>query len=145
MNNTATNSCKELFNSYPSLSLKKVCDTLGLCYQYALKASKQPKAGEQYDPSATNYEAVDAIIAKKGIKLCDTDWSAVAATVKVFEPVNRPEDFELGVEFKLRKDPTVYRVMLTTATHIVFMDVCDTQPRVMNWDTFQHQSPRIFA
>lgn len=136
---------EQLFKEYPTLSLKKVCDTLGLCYQYVLKASKQPKAGEQYDPSAVNYEAIDNIVSKKSINLADTDWDEIVATIKVFEPVNKPEDFELGVRFKIRGEENPMEVVYLTETHIVFKDTQGTQPRVMNWDTFLHQSPRIIS
>lgn len=136
---------QEVMSAYPRLSLKRVCDEAGLCYQYVLKASKQPIANQTYDPTATNWSAIEAIRAKKEIDLTAIDWNAVNDSIVVFTPVNKPEDFKPDTYFSLRKDDLTYRVLLTTETHIVFMDVDGTQPRVMNWDTFQHQSPRIIT
>ncbi len=136
-------SIKSIMEAYPRLSLRCICNETGLCYQYLLKAGKQPIAGAPYDPTATNYVAMDTIIAKKGLDLASFDWAAIEATIAVVEPINKPEDFHLGTEFKLRNDATIYSTVFTTETHIVFMPIDGTQPRVMNWDTFQHQSPRI--
>lgn len=132
-----------VMTAHPKLSLKRVCDVLEIGYQYILKTSKQPIAGQPYDPATTNYAAVQAILDRKGIKLEDTDWAVVENSVVTFEPINKREDFEIGCEFKLRADDSVYALHMSTATHVVFMAVDSTQPRVMNWDTFMHQSPRI--
>lgn len=141
-----------LFQAYKRLNLKKVCDTLGLCYQYVFKASKQPIEGKPYDSAATNYEAIDRILAKKGIILSDTDWAAVEATVQVFEPINKPEDFIVNETFfKIRGLNDISQVIYKTDEYIVFVpqilddeaNVVPGKPRVMNWDTFLHQSPRI--
>lgn len=138
-------SIEDVMKAYPRLSLRRICDETGLCYQYLLKAGKQPIAGATYDPTATNYAAMDTIIAKKGLDIASFDWAAIEATIAVVTPINKPEDFHLDTEFKLRNDPTIYSIIFTTETHVVFMPVNDTQPRVMNWDTFQHQSPRIIS
>lgn len=135
---------KEIKTMYPRLSLRRICEETQLCYQYLLKASKQPIAKQAYDPTATNYEAMNAIIAKKGIDLDSFAWSEIEASIKVVEPISKPNEFVGGeTEFKLRVDDTIYLTMFTTETHIVFMPVGETQPRVMNWDTFLHQSPRV--
>lgn len=135
--------------NYPKLSLKSICEAAGLCYQYVLKASKQPIAGQAYDPEAVNYDAIAKIVERKGADLSTIDWAALESNVKVATPVNKQEDFKIGTEFTLReseeKKGTVYSILVTTDTHLVFMAVDSTQPRVMNWDTFVHQSPRIIA
>lgn len=137
-------SIEDIMKAFPRLSLRRICDETGLCYQYLLKAGKQPIAGATYDPTATNYAAMDAIIAKKGLDISNYDWAAIEATIAIVEPINKPAEFKAGItEFKLRNDATIYAAIFTTETHIVFMPVDGTQPRVMNWDTFQHQSPRI--
>ena len=135
--------------NYPKLSLKSICEAAGLCYQYVLKASKQPIAGQAYDPEAVNYDAIAKIVERKGVDLSTIDWAALESNVKVTTPVNKQEDFKIGTEFTLReseeKKGTVYSILVTTDTHLVFMAVDSTQPRVMNWDTFVHQSPRIIV
>lgn len=134
---------QSVMEQHPRLSLKRICDEAKLCYQYLLKAGKQPIAGQAYDPTATNYAAMDAIIKKRGVDLSAFDWDSIEATIQIVEPINKPEDFTVGTEFKLRGDTTVFTTVFTTETHIVFMARFGTQPRVMSWDTFQHQSPRI--
>ena len=138
----------ELKTNHPKLSLKKICETIEVCYQYVLKASKQPIPNQPYNPEDFNYEAVEKILERKGINLDSFDWETIESEIVIAEPINKIEDFEIGIRFTLRepkektKRPT-YEVIFTTVSHIVFMDIEDTQPRVMNWETFQHQSPRI--
>ena len=138
---------KELKNTYPKISLKKICDETKVCYQYVLKASKQPIENQPYDATAFNYEAVQKIFDKKEIDLSSYDWDQINASQKVFEPINKPEDFICNTTFfKIRNVETVYVTVYTTESHIVFVPASrseGTQPRVMNWDTFLHQSPRI--
>ena len=141
---------KELKNTYNKLSLKKICDETKMCYQYVLKASKQPIENQPYDATAFNYEAVQKIFDKKEVDLDKFDWETIAAEQKTFEPINKPEEFTVDkqTQFKIRNDNTIYKTIYTTESHIVFIaedpDV-STQPRVMNWDTFLHQSPRIIT
>lgn len=133
--------------NYPKLSLKKICEVTGVCYQYVLKASKKPIPNRPYDPSEINFEEVDKIFDRKGIDLSTYDWKSLEDEIVTIVPINKIEDFTIGVEFTIReteeKKGTIYRVVFTTETHIVFMSLESTQPRVMNWDTFVHQSPRI--
>lgn len=141
---------KELKTTYNKLSLKKICDETKMCYQYVLKASKQPIENQPYDATAFNYEAVQKIFDKKEVDLDKFDWETIAAEQKTFEPINKPEEFTVDkqTQFKIRNDNTIYKTIYTTESHIVFIaedpDV-STQPRVMNWDTFLHQSPRIIT
>lgn len=140
------NTIETIRTNYPKLSLKAICEAAGLCYQYVLKASKQPIAGQAYDPEAVNYEAIAKIVERKGCDLDAIDWASLESQVKVVTPINKVEDFIVGTEFTLReveeKKGTIYTTVYTTETHIVFLAVDNTQPRVMNWDTFVHQSPR---
>jgi hypothetical protein len=147
-------SINEIRSSYPTVSLKRICDELGLCYQYVLKASKQPIAGAAYDPDAFNDEAVAKIVERKGADTDSIDWAAIAAEAKATAPVGKPEDFTVGTNFKLRESkerqeqgltPT-YAVLAALDSYVVFVDTeHDVAPRVMNWDTFLHQSPRKVA
>lgn len=142
-----TTTIETIRTNYPKLSLKKICETTGICYQYALKASKQPIAGKPYDPADFNYEAVDKIFARKNVDFASYDWQKLSDEVTIAAPISKIEDFNVGTEFQLRetedKKGTIYSVIFTTESHIVFMSNESTQPRVMNWDTFIHQSPRI--
>lgn len=144
-------SINEIRNSFPTVSLKRICDELGLCYQYVLKASKQPIANTAYDPEAFNDEAVAKIVERKGVDTDSVDWAAIAAEAKAATPVGKPEDFTMGTTFKLRESKELqeqgispeYTVVYETDTHVVFHISDGSQaPRVMNWDTFLHQSPR---
>lgn len=145
-----TNTIETIRTNYPKLSLKAICEASGLCYQYVLKASKQPVPNTPYDPTAVNYEAIAKIVERKGCNLDSIDWAALESQIRVVTPINKPEDFKVGDEFTLRevtaeKKGTVYTILVTTDTHLVFMACDSTQPRVMNWDTFVHQSPRIIT
>ena len=138
---------KELRNTYPTISLKRICDETKVCYQYALKASKQPIPNQTYDATAFNYAAVQKIFDRKEIALEDYDWSAINQSIKVATPINKPEDFAVNTTFKIRNEEETFKVIYTTPSHIVFISTNpdNTQPRVMNWDTFSHQSPRIIS
>ena len=141
---------KELKTTYNKLSLKKICDETKMCYQYVLKASKQPIENQPYDATAFNYEAVQKIFDKKEVDLDKFDWETIAAEQRTFEPINKPEEITVDkqTQFKIRNDNTIYKTIYTTESHIVFIAEdpnVSTQPRVMNWDTFLHQSPRIIT
>ena len=150
---TTRTSFKDISVAYPGISLKRLCETAGLCYQYVLKASKQPIEGEAYDAASFNYDAVQRICDKHAdLDLSAFDWASVEAEAlqaKSAQPrVSAVEDFTVGMEFKLREPKgtegtPIYRVVYTTTTHVVCQYIDDTQPRVMHWDTFMHQSPRI--
>lgn len=139
----------ELKTTHENLSLKKICEVTNTCYQYVLKASKKPIPDKPYDPTEINYDEVDKIFERKGINLDDYDWDTIESEIITTVPVNDIADFTVDTEFTLReveeKKGTIYRVIYTTETHIVFMSVDSTQPRVMNYDTFVHQSPRIIG
>ena len=138
---------KEIRETYPTISLKRICEETHLCYQYILKASKQPIPNQTYDASAFNYAAVNSIIEKKNVDFDSINWEEIAQSIKVTTPLSKQEEFKLDVTFKIRTEDTLYKVIYTTPTHIVFIAAAptSTQPRVMNWDTFLHQSPRIVS
>lgn len=140
---------QQLLEKYEgNLSLKKVCDTLGVCYQYALKASKQPIVGEAYDPNTINYVAVEKVIARKG-DINDFDWDAIVAAPKAYAPLNTLTEFEVGTQFRFRYDDkeVVRTIVYMTGSYVVHTSSVDgnEKPSVQNNDTFLHQSPRIVA
>ena len=162
---TVRMSFKDVRIAYPGISLKRLCETAGLCYQYVLKAGKQPIAGEAYDATSFNYEAVQRICDKHtDLDLSTFDWASIEAEAlqaKSAQPrVSAVTDFHPGTLFTLRNPKEVtFSTIYVTSTHIVFIAVpatpateattstednsMYTQPRVMSWDTFTHQSPRI--
>ena len=144
MKNTNTITFKQIREEYTQISLKKFCETTELCYQYILKASKQPVEGQPYDPTAINYNAVQRIIDQKGIDLDSFDWDKLNSeqTMRT-TPINAIDDFKIGTQFKLRTVDNVYRVVYISITCIAFVDSFDEKIRTMNHDTFIHQSPRI--
>ena len=128
-----------------SISIRRLARELNLNYSLLLKASKRPTEGHVYDPTAVNYEAMDEYITKRvDAKVLDKiDWDAVAADVVVAEPL--PKEFALGQKIQLRGDENVYEIVFMTATHTVINPLTEgnTQPRVMNNQTFLHQGPRL--
>ena len=140
-NITSAGIVREKFESIEALSLRKIAVSLGLTYNMLLKASKQPQAGQVYDPQAINYDAVELYMRKKLREQFDEiDWDELAAASTIVR-IAKPS-FEVGATLKLRGDDRIYKVELTTATHIVIMEVDGTQPRVFSWTTFEHQGPR---
>ena len=133
--------------NYAKLSLKKICEVTNVCYQYVLKASRKPIPDKPYNPTDFNYDEVNRIFERKNVNFDDYDWSKIESEIVVVAPINKIDDFKVGVEFTLRetddKTGIVYEVIYVTETHIVFKAVDSTHPRVMNFDTFVHQSPRI--
>ena len=128
-----------------NISIRRIAKALNLNYPLLLKASKQPIEGEVYDPSAINYDAMDAYIAKRvdAEVIEAVDWTAISDEVVTSEPL--PKEFEMGQHVQLRKDETIYEVVFMTPTHIVINpinDASNTTPRVMNNSTFLHQGPR---
>ena len=147
---------KNIQENYPNITLRKFCETTGLCYQYLLKLSKQPIANQPYDPTAFNYEAVQKVIDKReGLDLDSFNWSEIEAQAVATRNIQRNsttlkrEEFVLAdgstakVHFTLRSNPNTYFTIYTNDTNIVFGDVNSDDVRTMNWNTFLHQSPRI--
>lgn len=144
---------KNIQENYPNITLRKFCETTGLCYQYLLKLSKQPIANQPYDPTAFNYEAVQKVIDKReGLDLDSFNWSEIEAQAVTARNSQsntatlKREDFisaDGSLKFTLRSNPNTYFTIYTNDTNIVFGDMNSDDVRTMNWNTFLHQSPRI--
>ena len=147
---------KQIAENYPSITLRKFCETTGLCYQYLLKLSKQPIANQPYDPTAFNYEAVQRIIDKRqpALDFDSYNWSEIEAAAINSRNTNnstnvttlKQSDFVLAdgaIQFTLRSNPNTYFTIYTNDSNIVFGDMNSDDIRVMNWNTFLHQGPRI--
>lgn len=135
---------ENLLTTYPTLSLKKVSDTFGACYQYVLKMSKKPITGQIYDEKAVNYEEVEKVLLRKG-SFEDFDWNDIVNSVKVYQPLNQLDEFEVGTSFRFRYDDEeiVRTIVYKNDSYVVHCNNNDDKPSVMNNDTFLHQSPRI--
>lgn len=136
-----TTTMQTAFETNENLSLRKVAQYFDVNYNMLLKAAKTPKVGEVYDPTATNYTAMEQYLTKKGYNLEEVDWDAIselATTVRV----QLPKEFAVGQLIKLRQDDTTYQIHMLTETHVVIMGVDATQPRVMSLPTFMHQGPK---
>lgn len=145
---TNANTIKNIFESNETLTLKKFCDVLQIGYQFVLKKSKEPIVGQPYDPNSKNYFEISKIIERKKIDVEEYDWTSIVSESKHYEPLNDIEDFQVGVEFKLRasgnyEKDDIFEVLLLTKEYIVYKQINSEKPRVMNFDTFLHQSPRV--
>lgn len=134
---------EQLMIKMPTLSLKRICDETKICYQYALKLSKLPEVGKVYKVDSFNFKEVQKMLDNKKVDLSKIDWDTIVKNIKVYEPVNEINDFKVNDEFKLRNDESTFKVIFKTASYIVFIANGSEQPRVMNNDTFLHQSPRL--
>lgn len=134
---------QQAMESYEKLSLRKLAEALGVNYNMLLKASKQPIVGMPYDPTATNYEAVEAYIAKKNPD--GVDYEALA-DMDLNTIVKLPFEPNVGQLLTLRQDAvdTIYQVIWVTPTHIVIQGQNSTQPRVFSNATFMHQGPKAY-
>jgi hypothetical protein len=143
---------KQLFEQFSKLSLKRVCDTVNVCYQYALKLSKSPIKGEVYDASKINYDELDRMFSRKNINLDEYDWKTINDETIVHEPINPLTDFEVGVEFTIRNVQSYCQIVFINRNdeddsiiELIFKDYDTNKCRVMSADTFMHQSPRILS
>ena len=134
---------EQIMATNTNISLKRMCEELGLCYQYVLKLSKTPVKGETYDPNVRNYVKIQDMINAKHIDIDVINWASINASIKTSEPINSFDDMDYDTEFTLKGGCAIYRCVYKTCTHIVFLQVGESQPRVMNKDTFNHQAPRI--
>lgn len=133
---------EEKMTSVENLSLRKLAMYLEVNYNMLLKAGKQPKAGEVYNPELLNYDAIEAYLRKKmGDAFDDIDWDE-AAECTIQTRTKESITWEVGAKLKIRGDESVYQVMIVTETHICIMSVEGTQPRVFSWNTFEHQTPK---
>lgn len=139
-----TSIIEKKMSSIENLSLRKLAMFLDVNYNMLLKAGKQPKAGEVYNPELLNYDAIETYLRKKlGEGFDKIDWDA-AANCTVAVRSKESITWEVGSKLKIRGDESVYQVMIATATHVCIMAVDGTQPRVFSWNTFEHQTPRLY-
>lgn len=136
---------KYVFETYENVSIRRFADAVGLNYNMLLKASKKPIEGVPYDPTAINYDAIDAMVAKKEINLDEIDWEVVDekplrnSTATLSKNI---DDFNVGAQVYLRDDnETPYEILYKTETHIVIMKVGTQEPRSLSHSTFFFKGP----
>lgn len=131
--------------SYPNLTLKKISDVVGACYQYVLKMSKKPVEGVVYDAKFINYVEAEKVLLRKCGSLLDYDWEEINNSIKRYEPLNSLEEFNVGDKFRFRYDDKgiVRTVVYKNEYYMVSINNKDEKPQVQNFDTFLHQSPRL--
>jgi hypothetical protein len=122
------------------LSLRQVSLNLDINYNMLLKAAKKPIIGIPYDPTFINYTEVETYIAKH-CNLDDIDWSSMKDSSTVSN-MKLPTNLEVGSHFSIRGEDDTFEMRIVTPTHVCFMPLNGTQPRVMSIATFLHQGPK---
>ena len=140
----APGTLESLMKEYSNASLRKLALATEVAYGWLLKKSKEPIPGVAYDPTAINYNAVQAVFEKKGIALAELDWSALnEATVRAGGLLTKDMDaYEVGKKVWLREDNvTPFEILYKTGTHIVIMKEGSTEPRSWSHATFLMKGP----
>ena len=140
----AAGTLESLMNQYPNASLRKLALATEVAYGWLLKKSKEPIPGVAYDPTAINYDAVQAVFEKKSIALAELDWNALnEATVRAGGLLTKDMDaYEVGKKVWLREDNvTPFEILYKTGTHIVIMKEGSTEPRSWSHATFLMKGP----
>lgn len=136
---------KYVFDNFENVSIRKFAKAIDVNYNMLLRASKKPIENVVYDPTAINYEAIDAIVAKKEIDLDTIDWEAInelptrnsAAVLS-----KNIEDFNVGDKVYLREDnENAFEILYKTDTHVVIMKVNTSEPRALSHSTFFFKGP----
>lgn len=136
---SSNHNLKDIFESN-ELSLRKVALNLDLNYNMLLKASKKPIVGVAYDPNFVNYDEVASYIGNR-MDITSIDWEAMKDSSEV-SSTTLPTNFSIGTYITIRGEVDVFEIKLITATHICFIPINGTQPRVMSNATFLHQGPK---
>ena len=142
--NIETRTLKELFETYPNASLRKLAAVTGINYGVLLKKSKDPVPGEAYDPEATNWGALEAKLTSKEVDWNTLDWEAMN------QGPNRQGStlqkdisaFKVGDKVYLRRNNTTpYEILYKTETHIVIMLEGTSEPQAWANNTFMINGP----
>ena len=142
--NVEVKSLQEYFEEYPNASLRKLAAATEINYGILLKKSKEPVAGEAYDPDAINWVAVEKKLTEKNVDYTELDWDALnegrhrnGATL-----VKDLEAYQVGMKIWLRKNNTTpYTIVYKTETHIVVMLDGTSEPQALSNNTFLLYGP----
>lgn len=141
---TEKESLQSLFERYPNASIRKLAAATEINYGVLLKKSKDPIPGEAYDPEATNWAAVEAKLAAKGVDWTQLDWEALnAGPNRKGTALQKDIDaFNVGDKVYLRRNNTTpYEILYKTATHVVVMLEGSTEPQAWANNTFLLNGP----
>lgn len=142
---TTGDELRELLEKYTNVSLRKVALACEMSYGWILKRSKEPVAGEAYDPTAINYGAVAEVFNKRNVDLHDLDWEALNTKTEVSRGSLLTKDmdaFKVGQKVYLREDNVhPFEICYKTGTHIVIMKEGTTEPRAWSHATFLMKGP----
>lgn len=137
---------QQYFEEYPSMSIRKLAQATGLNYAVLLKKSKEPIPGEPYDPSATNWKALEQALSKKNIDYTELEWERLNNTPKRGRYGKCPtiDDFNVGDLVYLRhSSDTPYKILFKTETHIVLMMQGTQKPLAWYHSTFLINGPTL--
>ena len=141
---TATLSLKDCFEKYPNASIRKLAQATSINYGILLKKSKEPIAGEAYDPEATNWQALEDKLTAKSIDWTTLDWDALN-TERSHRGAALVKDmcaFSVGDKVYLRKNNTTpYEILYKTQTHVVIMLEGTSEPQAWANNTFLLNGP----
>lgn len=141
---TTTNSLSIYFEKYPNASIRKLAAATDINYGILLKKSKEPIAGQPYDPDAINWSAVEQKLSAKGIDWTTLDWDALNAERqrKGATLCKDLDAYQVGMKVYLRKHSTVpYEIVYKTATHVVVMLEGSSEPQALANNTFLLYGP----
>lgn len=146
MENNISAALQQKFEQYKHLSLRKLAATTQINYSMMLKASKKPVEGQQYDPAATNWNAIAAMLLRRNIELDNIDWEALDVPAKRAPALlsKDVETFKVGMKVYLRRNNDVpYVIAYKTDTHVVLIQEGTTEPIAWSNSTFLLNGPML--
>lgn len=142
--NTEKKSLKEYFEEYENASIRKLANVTGINYGILLKKSKEPIAGQPYDPEAINWAAVEEKLKSKNIDYSELDWEALneGRSHRGSSLIKDMDAFTVGKKVYLRRDNDVpFEIVYKTDTHIVIMQEGKSEPLAWSHNTFLINGP----
>lgn len=146
MENNISAALQQKFEQYKYLSLRKLAAATQINYSMMLKASKKPVEGQQYNPAATNWDAIAAMLLKRNIELDNIDWEALDVPAKRAPALlsKDVETFKVGMKVYLRRNNDVpYVIAYKTDTHVVLIQEGTTEPIAWSNSTFLLNGPML--
>lgn len=139
-----TMTTKYVFENYENVSIRRFAEAINVNYNMLLKASKKPIEGVPYDPTAINYDAIEAIVERKEINLEEIDWEAVnEKPTRASSVLSKSiDDYKVGDKVYLREDnENAFEILYMTGTHVVIMEEGTSEPRALSHSTFFFKGP----
>lgn len=113
---------EKMLKDYPNVSIRKIAKATNANYPKLLKASKAPKAGEIYDPNATNFEAIAAVFEEEKVDFITLNWDELNQSSSRGGGALKKDmsQFPIGAQVYLRRNNEVpYTIQYKTAEYIV--------------------------